>query len=62
MKYHNYDLRKMGRNFRAYLLARNGAALRQRKVIDRPRKIKELIKLFRLSKSDLASVGVPWPV
>ena len=46
---------------REHCLARNGAALRQRKIIRNPGKIKRLIKLFRLSKSDLASVGVPWP-
>jgi hypothetical protein len=62
LQYYQKVIKKTGRGFtREHCLARNGAALRQRKVIDRPRKIKELIKLFRLSKSDLASVGVPWP-
>ena len=64
LKYYNNSLKdRTGRGFtREHCLARNGVALRQRKIIRSPGKLKALIKMFGLSKSDLASVGVPWPL
>jgi hypothetical protein len=56
---YSHEMKKQtGHDFRAYLLARTGAALHA--VKDHMTK-KALIRRYKLTKSDLASIGMPWP-
>ena len=59
LEQYSYEMKKQtGHDFRAYLLARTGAALHA--VKDHMTK-KALIRRYKLTKSDLASIGMPWP-